>query len=131
MYTYICNIIYIYAHKNMGKNMSLSPLCAPLCSLMASLCSLMASYSPCHQALFVLLNGLFLRCDMALLLLKRALLPLYKASFDTCMLRYIPHVIEPSIGVDRLFLALMCSAYDEDIVGGEKRSGISEPFLKK
>lgn len=35
--------------------------------------------------------------------------------------RYIPHVIEPSIGVDRLFLALVCSAYAEDEVDGEKR----------
>ena len=25
--------------------------------------------------------------------------------------KYIPHVIEPSIGVDRLFLATLCSAY--------------------
>merc|ERR1711953_1298684 len=32
-----------------------------------------------------------------------------------------PHVIEPSLGVDRLFLALLCSAYDEDEVSGEKR----------
>lgn len=37
-------------------------------------------------------------------------------------LRYIPQVIEPSIGVDRLFLALLCSAYKEDIIDGEKRS---------
>lgn len=36
--------------------------------------------------------------------------------------KYVPHVIEPSIGVDRLFLALICSAYDEDTVGGEPRS---------
>lgn len=36
--------------------------------------------------------------------------------------RYIPQVIEPSIGVDRLFLALLCSAYKEDIIDGEKRS---------
>lgn len=36
--------------------------------------------------------------------------------------KYVPHVIEPSIGVDRLFLALVCSAYDEDTVGGEPRS---------
>lgn len=35
--------------------------------------------------------------------------------------RYIPHVIEPSIGVDRLFLALLVSAYREEIVEGEKR----------
>lgn len=36
--------------------------------------------------------------------------------------RYIPHVIEPSIGVERLFLALLCSAYTEDSIDGEKRS---------
>lgn len=35
--------------------------------------------------------------------------------------RYVPHVIEPSIGVDRLFLALICSAYAEDEIDGEKR----------
>ena len=36
--------------------------------------------------------------------------------------KYVPHVIEPSIGVDRLMLAVLCSAYAEDEVGGEKRS---------
>jgi glycyl-tRNA synthetase len=36
--------------------------------------------------------------------------------------RYTPHVIEPSLGVDRLFLALLCSAYDEECVEGEKRA---------
>ena len=35
--------------------------------------------------------------------------------------KFIPHVIEPSCGVDRLFLALIISAYAEDEVGGEKR----------
>merc|ERR1712224_625510 len=35
--------------------------------------------------------------------------------------KYLPHVIEPSMGVDRLFLALVCSAYAEDEVAGEKR----------
>jgi len=28
--------------------------------------------------------------------------------------RYVPHVIEPSAGVDRLMLALLCQAYDEE-----------------
>jgi glycyl-tRNA synthetase len=28
--------------------------------------------------------------------------------------RYIPHVIEPTMGVERLFLALLCDAYDEE-----------------
>ncbi|HCR36859.1 MAG TPA: glycine--tRNA ligase, partial [Opitutae bacterium] len=36
--------------------------------------------------------------------------------------RYIPHVIEPSLGVDRTFLALICAAYAEDEIDGEKRA---------
>ena len=34
----------------------------------------------------------------------------------------IPHVIEPSFGVDRIILALLCEAYTEDVMGGEKRA---------
>jgi len=33
-----------------------------------------------------------------------------------------PHVVEPSFGVDRTFLALIVSAYTEDELGGEKRA---------
>ena len=33
---------------------------------------------------------------------------------------YIPHVIEPSAGVDRLALALICNAYGEDQAPDEK-----------
>jgi len=33
--------------------------------------------------------------------------------------RYVPHVIEPSAGVDRLVLALICKAYSEDEVPDE------------
>lgn len=36
--------------------------------------------------------------------------------------KYVPHVIEPSLGVDRLFLALLTSAYVEEEVEGEKRT---------
>lgn len=35
--------------------------------------------------------------------------------------RFVPYVIEPSLGVDRLFLALLHSAYTEEEVNGEKR----------
>lgn len=35
--------------------------------------------------------------------------------------KFIPHVIEPSFGVERLMLALLTSAYREDELGGEKR----------
>jgi glycyl-tRNA synthetase len=34
--------------------------------------------------------------------------------------QYIPHVIEPSAGVDRLMLALICNAYSEDQAPDEK-----------
>ena len=36
--------------------------------------------------------------------------------------RFVPHVIEPSFGVDRLVLAVLVSAYREDELGGEKRA---------
>jgi len=35
--------------------------------------------------------------------------------------RFIPHVIEPTFGVDRTVLALLSEAYQEDEVGGEPR----------
>ncbi len=35
--------------------------------------------------------------------------------------RFVPHVIEPSFGVDRTVLAVLTSAYAEDELGGEKR----------
>ena len=39
--------------------------------------------------------------------------------------KIVPHVIEPSLGVDRTVLAVLLSAYSEDEIGGEKRT-----FLK-
>lgn len=36
--------------------------------------------------------------------------------------RIIPHVIEPSLGVDRTVLAVLVSAFREDELGGEKRT---------
>ncbi len=30
--------------------------------------------------------------------------------------RYTPFVVEPSVGLDRLFLALICQAYDEEVI---------------
>jgi len=39
--------------------------------------------------------------------------------------KYVPHVIEPSLGVDRLFLALLTSAFSEEEVEGEKRTLLS------
>ena len=34
--------------------------------------------------------------------------------------RYIPYVVEPSLGVERTVLAVLCNAYDEQVVDSEK-----------
>ena len=34
--------------------------------------------------------------------------------------KYIPYVIEPSLGADRVALAFLCEAYDEEVVGQDK-----------
>jgi glycyl-tRNA synthetase len=39
---------------------------------------------------------------------------------DETKTRFIPHVIEPSAGVDRTVLALLCEAYDEETVTDDK-----------
>jgi glycyl-tRNA synthetase len=36
--------------------------------------------------------------------------------------RYVPHVIEPALGVDRAMLAFLCDAYDEEEVAGRDRT---------
>ncbi len=37
--------------------------------------------------------------------------------------KYIPYVIEPSLGVERLFLSIVCEAYDEETIGdGDMRT---------
>ena len=40
---------------------------------------------------------------------------------------FVPHVIEPSIGVERLFLAVLANAYTEDTVNDEKRVVLKLP----
>ncbi|MGB4076378.1 MAG: glycine--tRNA ligase [Minisyncoccia bacterium] len=41
--------------------------------------------------------------------------------------RVVPHVIEPSLGVDRTILAVLTSAYTTDELGGEPRSYLKLP----
>jgi glycyl-tRNA synthetase len=38
--------------------------------------------------------------------------------------KYIPYVIEPSLGVERLFLAIVCEAYDEEEIGDSEKSDV-------
>lgn len=40
---------------------------------------------------------------------------------------FVPHVIEPSIGVERLFLAVLSTAYTEDEIDGSKRIVLKLP----
>ncbi|MBQ2672542.1 glycine--tRNA ligase [Candidatus Saccharibacteria bacterium] len=40
---------------------------------------------------------------------------------------FVPHVIEPSIGVERLFLAVLSAAYTEDEIDGNKRIVLKLP----
>ena len=43
---------------------------------------------------------------------------------------YVPHVIEPSAGADRLVLALLCNAYDEETVTDEKGKAETRVVLR-
>ncbi len=40
---------------------------------------------------------------------------------------FVPHVIEPSFGVERALMAVLCAAYTEDEVNGEKRIYLKLP----
>jgi glycyl-tRNA synthetase len=39
---------------------------------------------------------------------------------ETTKKKFVPHVIEPAVGTDRIFLAVLCSAYAEEQVTDEK-----------
>lgn len=41
--------------------------------------------------------------------------------------KFVPHVIEPSFGVERLLMAVLSSAYKEDEINGEKRTYLALP----
>ncbi len=40
---------------------------------------------------------------------------------------FVPHVIEPSMGVERMIMAVLTAAYHEDEQGGEKRAVLKLP----
>jgi glycyl-tRNA synthetase len=49
---------------------------------------------------------------------------------DAAKRRYVPHVIEPAVGVDRILLAILCSAYHEDQMPDEKGKMETRILLK-
>ena len=43
--------------------------------------------------------------------------------------KFIPYVVEPSVGADRLFLALLLNSYEEEVIGvGETREVLHLPY---
>ena len=49
---------------------------------------------------------------------------------EEAKVKYVPHVIEPSAGVDRLALALLCHAYHEEEVTDEKGKSETRVVMK-
>lgn len=49
---------------------------------------------------------------------------------DVTRRKYVPHVIEPAVGVDRIMLAILCSAYAEDEAPDEKGKMESRVVLR-
>ena len=45
----------------------------------------------------------------------------YREGEGADMVEYIPYVIEPSLGVERSFLAFLVNSYDEQVVGQDKK----------
>lgn len=42
--------------------------------------------------------------------------------------KYVPHVVETSVGVDRTFLAVLTEFFDTDMLGGEERTVLRFPY---
>src|SRR6185437_7731842 len=36
--------------------------------------------------------------------------------------RYTPYVVEPAVSIERIFVAMLCDAYDEEVVGERERT---------
>ena len=66
------------------------------------------------------LEGIAARGDFDLSSTRSSAASRWKYFDEEAKAKYVPHVIEPSAGVDRLVLALICNAYGEDEVTDEK-----------
>ncbi|MBR2709189.1 glycine--tRNA ligase [Candidatus Saccharibacteria bacterium] len=73
------------------------------------------------------LMGLAYRTDFDLMNIEKASGKSMAYRDKTTNETFVPHVIEPSIGVERLFLAVLSSAYTEDEIDGEKRTILKLP----
>ena len=75
----------------------------------------------CYQSGWVEIIGIADRGDFDLSQHEKHSKKSLKYFDDLTNEKYFPYCIEPSLGVDRAFLAFLCSAYCEEEVTGEKR----------
>ena len=74
------------------------------------------------------LLGLAYRTDFDLMNIQNATGKSMEYTLKGTNTRFVPHVIEPSFGVERLLMAVLTSAYTVDEVAGEMRTYLKLPF---
>lgn len=74
------------------------------------------------------LLGLAYRTDFDLMNIQNASGKSMEYTVKGTNTKFVPHVIEPSFGVERALMAVLVSAYTEDEVNGEKRSYLKLPI---
>ncbi len=73
------------------------------------------------------LLGLAYRTDFDLMNIQNASGKSMEYTVKGTSTKFVPHVIEPSFGVERAIMAVLVSAYTEDEVNGEKRTYLKLP----
>lgn len=73
------------------------------------------------------LLGLAYRTDFDLMNIQNATGKNMEYTIKGTNTKFVPHVIEPSFGVERAVMAVLSTAYTEDEVGGEKRIVLKLP----
>jgi len=73
------------------------------------------------------LMGIAYRTDFDLMNIQRVSKKSMEYAVKGSNEKFVPHVIEPSFGVERALMAVLCSAYREDEQNGEKRVYLALP----
>jgi glycyl-tRNA synthetase len=73
------------------------------------------------------LLGLAYRTDFDLMNIQNASKKNMEYTLKGTNTKLVPHVIEPSFGVERALMAVLCAAYREDSVNGESRTYLKLP----
>ncbi len=74
------------------------------------------------------LSGLAYRTDFDLMNIQRVAGKNMEYTVKGTNTKFVPHVIEPSFGVERALMAVLSAAYREDEVNGEKRTYLKLPI---